>query len=207
MRWAWGAAAVLAMGLVYVASSWVHAGILAYHAVCLAAIIRHRKSIRPLLVWDRRIAVWTFWTTVVIVGGLLLPRLFWDPSSLRERAQAALLPREGREAFFAGFAAYTLLAHFWLEEIFWRGAFTDVPRVGLRTAVLGNAAGFYLVHAVALTWALGAVGVLLALPTAAAGAVWGCVTHRTKSIWPALASHFAADVAILAGMWIYFVKP
>ncbi len=207
MRWAWGAAAILAIGLVYIASSWVHAGILAYHAVCLAAIVRHWKSIRPLFVWDRRVAAWTLGTTAVIVGGLLLPRLFWDPATVREKAQAALFPAEGRGTFFLGFAAYTLGAHFWLEEVFWRGAFTDVTRVGLRTAVLGNAAGFYLVHVVALSWALGWIGVLLALPTAAAGAIWGYVTHRTRSIWPGLVSHFGADVAILGGMWFYFVRP
>lgn len=206
MRWGWGAAAILAIGIVYVASSWVHAGILAYHAVCLAAIVRHRKSIRPLFVWDRRIAVWTLWTTLLIVGGLLLPRLFWDPACIRAKAQAALLPPQGREAFFALFAAYTVGAHFWIEEVFWRGAFMDVARVGLRTAVVGNAAGFYLVHVVALSWALGWIGVALALPTAAAGAVWTYVTVRTRSIWPALVSHFAADVVILGGMWLYFVR-
>jgi len=73
-------------------------------------------------------------------------------------------------------------------------------------AVLGNAAGFYLVPVVALSWALGWIGAALALPTLAAGAVWGFVTHRTRSIWPALASHFAADVVILGGMWLYFVR-
>ena len=206
MRWTWGAAAVLAMGVIYVASRWVHAGIVAYHLVCLAAIVRHRKSIRPLFAWDRRIAAWTVWTTVVIVGGLFLPRLFWDPATVREKAQAALFPVEGRGTFFVLFAAYTLGAHFWLEEVFWRGAFTDVVNVGLPAAVLGNAAGFYLVHVVALSWALGWIGVALALPTALAGAAWGYVTHRTRSIWPALVSHFAADDAILGGMWFYFVR-
>jgi membrane protease YdiL (CAAX protease family) len=205
MRWIWGAAAIVAIGLVFVATSWVHAGILAYHAVCLAAIVRYRKSIRSLFVWDRRVAGWTLGTTIVIVGGLLLPLLFWDPSTVRDRSLAVLFPTEGRGRFFVLFAAYTLLAHFWLEEIFWRGAFTDVT-ARLRTVVLANAAGFYLVHVVALSWALGWIGLPLALPTAAAGAIWGYATHRTRSIWPALASHFAADVAILAGMWICFLR-
>jgi membrane protease YdiL (CAAX protease family) len=205
MRWTWGAAAIVAIGLVFVATSWVHAGILAYHAVCLAAIVRYRKSIRPLFVWDRRILAWTFGTTVVIAGGLLLPLLVWDPETVRDRSLAVLFPTEGRGRFFLLFAAYTLLAHFWLEEIFWRGAFTDVT-AGVQTVVLANAAGFYLVHVVALTWALGPVGLALALPTAAAGAIWGFVTHRTRSIWPALVSHFAADVVILGGMWIYLLR-
>ncbi len=205
MRWGWGAAAILALGVIYVSSGWVHAGIVAYHLVCLAGIVRHRTSIRPLLGGAVRTLGWTFATTLLIVGGLLAPLLFWDPSSIREEAARTLFPAEGRERFFAVFAAYTLLAHAWIEEVFWRGVFTR-PDARPGAAALGNAGAFYLVHAVALGWALGWTGVVLALPTAGAGAAWGWVTRRTGSLWPAVVSHYAADVAILAGMWIYLVR-
>jgi membrane protease YdiL (CAAX protease family) len=206
MRWGWGAAAVAVLGGVFVASGWVHPAILAYHAVAIAGIVRHRKRLRPLLAWDGRILRWTLGTTAVIVAGLLLPRLFFDPVAVRERAVAVLFPVADRGRLFAGFAVYTLLVHAWVEEVFWRGVFTDVEAARLPTVVVGNAVGFYLVHAVALAYALGGMGWLLALPTAGAGAVWGFVTGRTRSLWPAIASHYAADLVILGGMWLYFVR-
>lgn len=104
---------------------------------------------------------------------------------------------------FAGMAAYTMLVHAPLEELFWRGVFTDVDVP--RGALLANALTFYAVHVIALTNAVGAWDWIAALPTAVAGLGWAWVTLRTRSIWPALASHGAADAAILAGMAYYYL--
>jgi membrane protease YdiL (CAAX protease family) len=46
----------------------------------------------------------------------------------------------------------------------------------------------------------------MALPTAAAGAIWAWVTIRSRSLWPALVSHWGADALILAGMWFFFFR-
>lgn len=206
MHWLLGALAIAALGTIYVATSWVHAGIVAYHAVCLAGILIHRRRVRALLAGGRSTALWSIGTTLAILAGLAVPLLVWDPSSVREEANRQLFAWPDKMRTFAFFAAYTMIVHAPLEEIFWRGCFTDVEKASMRTAVLGNAAGFYLVHAVALAYGLGKLGLLVALPTAAAGAVWAFVTHRTRSLWPALWSHWAADAAILGGMWFFFLR-
>lgn len=207
MRWTLGALAVAAFSLVFVFSRWVHAGILAYHAVCLGGILLHWKRVRPLFARPPGVGAWTLWTTVVILAGLFAPLLFWDPRTVRDEAAVALFPWQDRTLTFFLFAAYTLLVHASLEEVFWRGAFTDLGRARPAAVLAGNAIGFYLVHVVALAFALGAVGWLLALPTAGAGLAWGYVTLRTRSLWPALVSHWAADLAILWGMWHFFLRP
>ncbi len=206
MRWIWGLAAVAAFGLVFAGSRWVDAGILAYHAVCAAGIIRHRKEIRPLLAWKPGLGLWALGTSAVMVAGLFAPALFWDPRSVRDEAVRVLFPVEDRVRAFAVMAAYTMLIHASLEEIFWRGVFTDPGKATLKASMAGNFVAFYAVHAIALGLSLKGTGLLLALPTGLAGAAWAWVTHRTKSLWPALASHWAADAAILWGMWHYFLR-
>jgi membrane protease YdiL (CAAX protease family) len=104
---------------------------------------------------------------------------------------------------FAAMAAYTMLVHAPLEELFWRGVFTDVDRP--RGALLANALTFYAVHVIVLTNAVGAWGWIAALPTALAGLAWAWVTLRSRSIWPSLVSHGAVDAAILAGMACYYL--
>jgi len=62
-----------------------------------------------------------------------------------------------------------------------------------------NALCFGLLHAVPLGLVLGGRGILYALPACGAGALWAFVTFRSRSLWPALVSHWGADAAILAG--------
>jgi membrane protease YdiL (CAAX protease family) len=69
-----------------------------------------------------------------------------------------------------------------------------------------NGVRFYLLHAAARGDTLGRVGWLLALPAGVAGAAWSWVTRRTRTLWPALVSHAAVDLAILWGIWFFFVR-
>jgi membrane protease YdiL (CAAX protease family) len=142
---------------------------------------------------------------VLFAGVLLLPLLFWDPRSIRSTAAAALFPWKRADLGFAFFAAYTMLIHCPLEEIFWRGAVTK-PEASTSLAIAGNAVFFYLVHVGALAYTLGAPGGLLAVPAGLAGGAWAFMTRRSRSIWPALISHWAVDAVILGGMWAYFIR-
>jgi membrane protease YdiL (CAAX protease family) len=62
---------------------------------------------------------------------------------------------------------------------------------------------FYWLHAGPLAAILGTRGLWLALPTAAGGALWAWATLKTKSLWPAIVSHWAVEVAILSGVYLY----
>jgi membrane protease YdiL (CAAX protease family) len=175
----------------------------AYHALCAIAIVRARRRIRPLLVWGGGTGSWAAGTTGVFLAGLAVPLLLISPASIR--GMRAFFPWNETEAAFALFAAYTMVVHCPLEEIFWRGAVTD-PGARRSVTVAGNAVFFYLLHAAAMAPSLGGKGWLLAVPSGLAGGGWAFVTGRCRSLWPALVSHGAVDAAILWGMWYYFVK-
>lgn len=174
-----------------------------YHALCAIAIFRARKRIRPLLAWDASTGKWVAGATAVFLAGLSAPLLFWSFESIR--GMRAFFPWNDTEAAFMLFAAYTMLVHCPLEEIFWRGAVTD-PGARLPVAVAGNALFFYLLHAAALSMSLGGKGWLIAIAAGLAGGAWAFVTARSRSLWPALISHWAVDAAILWGMWFFFVR-
>lgn len=204
MNWGWAAAAPAVIAGVLWATGRVWAAILAYHVVCASAVFVHRARIRPLFRTEVSTWRWALLTTAAIVGGLALGPLLRDPSPYRRVFLDQVLPW-GRSSFTI-FAAYSLLIHAPLEEIFWRAAVLDPERRPLKSGVSGNALFFYLVHAAPMALLLGAEGWLLALPTALAGALWAFVQIRSCSLWPGLVSHVAADAAILCGMWVYWVR-
>jgi membrane protease YdiL (CAAX protease family) len=204
MNWLFAALAPAVMAGILWATGRAEPAIGAYHATCVIGIILARHRIRPLLKWTSSTGTWAGWTTVVFLAGLAVPLLFWSPSTIREQGRA-FFPWNDSEAAFAIFAAYTMIVHCPLEEIFWRGAVTD-PAARLPVAVAGNAAFFYLLHAAAMGKSLGGTGWLLAIPAGLAGGGWAFVTARSRSLWPALLSHWAVDVAILWGMWFFFVR-
>lgn len=206
MNWWLAAAAPGIIGLVLLGTGWVHLAVLAYHALCAASIIRRWSRIRPLLRRDPATWRWILGTTILIAFFLCLGPLVHDPSSYRDLFRATLFPGGRIEVLFPVFAVYTLAFHAPLEEVFWRAVVTDPARADLQSAVAGNAVFFGLLHAVPLTILLGPMGLLVSLPTAAAGAVWALVTIRTRSLWPALVSHWGADALILGGMWFFFIR-
>ena len=205
MEWIWAALAPALIAGVLYATGWAHPAILAYHVLCATAIVRARKRIRPLFAWHASTGKWAAGASVLFVGVLLLPLLVWDPRSIQATAAAALFPWKRADLGFMLFAAYTMLVHCPLEEIFWRGAVTK-PDASMRLAITGNAVFFYLVHVGALAYTLGALGWLLAVPAGLAGGAWAFMTRRTGSIWPALISHWAVDAVILWGMGFCFVR-
>jgi membrane protease YdiL (CAAX protease family) len=144
-------------------------------------------------------------TTVMFLIGLWAPALFWDPRSIRSSAMAALFPWKNVDLAFILFASYTMIVHCPIEEIFWRGIVLD-PNGPPAIEILLNGLFFYLVHVSALAYALGRLGWLLAVPAGVAGAGWSWVTRRSGSLWPALVSHGAVDLAILWGFWFFFVR-
>lgn len=197
MRWIWGASAVAALAAVVTLSPRIHLGILAYHAVCAAGIVVHRRALPPL--FARGATAWTLAVTLVFLAGLGVALLVVPTERYRDEALRLLFPWEDRETAFLLFAAYSLLVHVPLEEVFWRGVFSG--RGGTTAVVAGNALAFYAVHAAPLGLVLGPEGVLLALPTALAGAAWAFVVRRTGSLGPAVVSHGIVDLAILSWAW------
>lgn len=206
MNWLLLAAAPLIVSGVYAATGRIPMAILAYHVFCLAMVLRHRRRVRPWLRWEASLLPWVLGTTLIVAGFLLIAPLVRDPSPYKGVFLSKLFPAGGSTALFVAFAAYSLIVHSPLEEIFWRAVVTDPAQPGRTVLIAGNALGFGLLHALPMAQVLGGEGVLLALPTAAAGALWAFVTIRSRSLWPALVSHWGADALILAGMWFFFIR-
>ena len=206
MNWLLAAAAPTVLGLVFLASGRIHPAMLAYHALCAVAILRHRARIRVLLPSPSRAWRWGLGTLLLFLPFLVAGPFVLDPAPYREVFRRTLFPSGEHSGLFLLFAAYTLLLHVPLEEIFWRGVLLDPERAGLGSALAGSFLFFGALHAVPLGLILGPVGLLFSLPAAAAGAVWAALTIRTRSLWPALVSHWGSDLIILGGMWFYFIR-
>lgn len=206
MNWVLAAAAPAIVGLVFWAAGVIHPAIVAYHALCGVAVWRHRARVRTLLRTDRSTAAWTAGTTLAIALCLAAAPFVHDPAPYRDLFRKTLLPWGDPAALFGLFAAYTMVVHAPLEEIFWRAVVMDPERTPPCNAIPGNAFFFYLFHAVPMSMVLWPLGVLVAVPAGAAGAVWAFVTIRSRSLWPGLVSHWGADGLILGGMWFYFIR-
>jgi len=206
MNWALAAAAPAIVGLVFWAAGFIHPAILAYHGLCGVAVWRRRARVRALLRTDRSTAAWTAGTTLAIAVCLAAAPFIHSPAPYRDLFRRTLLPWGDPAGMFAMFAAYTMIVHAPLEEIFWRAVVMDPETPAPRNTILGNAFTFYLLHAVPLGMVLGPLGLAAAVPAGAAGAVWAFVTIRSRSLWPGLVSHWGADGLILAGMWFYFIR-
>jgi len=191
---------------VFLASGRIHPAILAYHLLCAALVFRHWPRVRPLFRWERSTLGWTIGISLGILPFLLCAPLAVHPAPYREAFVRSLFPAGPKLAHFALFAAYTLLIHTPLEELFWRAVVTDPEHSTIPVALAGNAAFFGLLHAIPLGLVLRLPGLLFSLPAAAAGAVWAFVTIRSRSLWPAIVSHWGADAVILFGMWFFFVR-
>lgn len=206
MNWFLAALAPVVVGGAYALTGKPLAATVAYDALSIVAIWRARARIQPLFRWNRDTALWAAGSSVLFVACLALAPLILDLASYRELFRRDVLLNLPSALAFAVFAGYTMVVHVPLEEIFWRGAVLDPERAPLPTAVAGNAVFFYLTHAAPLGLLLGPKGCLFALPTALAGGAWAFLVIRSRSLWPGLASHWAADAAILAGMAWYFVR-
>jgi len=206
VNWLLAAAAPTVLGLVFLASGRIHPAMLAYHALCAVAIFRHRARVRVLLPSRWRAWKWGLGTVWLFLPFLVTAPTILDPSPYREVFRRTLFPFGGPPVLFPLFAAYTLLVHVPLEEIFWRGVVLDPERARVPSALAGSFLFFGALHAVPLGLILGPVGMLFSLPAAAAGAIWAALTIRTRNLWPALVSHWGADLVILGGMWFYFIR-
>lgn len=206
MNWIAAAAAPALVGAVLLATGRAPIAIVAYHILCGVLVWSRRRRVRSLLRRDPSTLRWALGTSALVLGVLSLAPLLVDPAPYGELYRRTLFPGGRTGLWFPLFAAYTLLVHAPLEELFWRAAVTDPDRVALPPALMGNAVFFGLLHAVPLGIVLGPEGVLFSIPTAAAGALWAFVTIRSRSLWPALVSHWGADAAILGGMWFFFVR-
>ncbi len=204
--WRLAAAAPAIVGALFVLTGRIHPAIVGYHLLCVIAVAARRDRVRTLLGRDRSTVRWILGTTAAIAGALLIGPLVQDPTPYRATFRETLFPWGKPELTFVLFAVYTLLVHAPLEEIFWRGAVLDPATPGTRRAIAANGILFFVLHAVPLAMVLGPRGILLALPTLAAGAIWAFVTIRSRSLWPGLVSHWGADALILAGMWFYFIR-
>jgi membrane protease YdiL (CAAX protease family) len=206
MNWALAAAAPVLVGLIFWATRIIHPAILAYHALCGIALWRRRARVRAFLRTDGSTLAWTAGTTLVIALCLGAAPFLHSPAPYRDLFRTTLLPWGDPATLFAAFAAYTMVVHAPLEEIFWRAVVMDPGTPAPRSTIFANAFAFYLLHAVPMSMVLGPVGLLAAVSAGAAGAVWAFVTIRSRSLWPGLVSHWGADGLILAGMWFYFIR-
>jgi membrane protease YdiL (CAAX protease family) len=206
MNWALAAAPPALVGLVFGATGYLHPAIVAYHVLCAVAVWRRRERVRTLLRGGSSTLAWTAGTTLAIAAGLGVAPLLHDPLPYRELFRKTLFPWGDPATLFAVFAAYTLVVHAPLEEIFWRAAVMDPAPASACNTVAGNAFFFYLFHAVPMAMLIWPLGLLMALPAGAAGGVWAFVTIRSRSLWPGLVSHWGADGLILGGMWFYFIR-
>jgi membrane protease YdiL (CAAX protease family) len=206
MNWALAAAAPATVGLVFWASGIIHPAIVAYHVLCGIAVWHRRARVRTLLRTDRSTFAWSAATTLVVALFLFAAPFVHDPRPYRELFRKTLLPWGDPATLFGIFAAYTMVIHAPLEEIFWRAVVMDPDRSPPRKAIAGNGAFFYLFHAVPMSMVLGPAGLLAAVPAGAAGALWAFVTIRSRSLWPGLVSHWGADGLILGGMWFFFIR-
>lgn len=199
------AAAPTVVGMVYWATGHIHPAIVFYHVLCAIVVHGRRDRLRGYFHANRTIAFWAVGTTAVIVAFLLVAPLVLDPSPYREVFLRTLMPRHAARLFWI-FAAYTMVVHVPLEEIYWRGVVLDPSPASLPAAILGNGAFFYLLHAVPMMMILGPAGLLLAAPAGAAGILWAIVTIRSRSLWPGLVSHWGADGVLLGEMWFFFIR-
>jgi len=206
MNWALAAAAPATVGLVFWGTGLIHPAIVAYHVLCAAAVWRRRDRVRSLLRSDRTTLAWTAGTALIVALFLIAAPFVHDPTPYRDLFRKTLLPWGDPNTLFAAFAVYTMVIHAPLEEIFWRAVVMDPEGAPSWTAVAGNGLFFWLFHAVPMGTVLGPRGLLAAVPAGAAGAVWAFVTIRSRSLWPALVSHWGADGLILGGMWFFFIR-
>ena len=125
MNWALAAAAPAVVGLAFWATGLLHPAIVGYHLLCAAAVWRRRDRVRRLLQGGPSTLAWTAGTTLVIALGLAAAPLLHDPSPYRELFRTTLFPWGDPTTLFAIFAAYTMIVHAPLEEIFWRAAVMD----------------------------------------------------------------------------------
>lgn len=206
MNWILGSAAPVLVVALFLATGRATPTIVGYHLFCAAIVFAFRARIRPLLRWDAQTARWAAGVSLPVVAFLLAAPMVASPAPYKELFLKTVFPDGSPARLFPAFAAYSLLIHSPLEEIAWRAGIMDPGRAGLRSAAAGNALFFGLLHAVPLGIVLGWRGFLAGLPTAAAGALWALVTIRSRSLWPSLLSHAAADALILAGMWFFFIR-
>lgn len=156
-----------------------------YHAICLTALALRRPRL------ERASGLWIASSTILVLGGLGISLFLPRPAGA-----GAILRDQVFGGHFWLFAIYSMLIHCPAEELFWRGVVD--PR-----SAWANGVGFYLQHALQMALFLESplLGPLLSIPAGAAGLYWSWVTRRSGSLWPALVSHAAADLAILAIAW------
>jgi membrane protease YdiL (CAAX protease family) len=154
-----------------------------------------------------------------VISGLVFCLVIWTGYFLA--VNRGFDPAETRRALVAaGLSApwmYLIMGVYWcsvnalLEEMVWRWFVLRHCRAlcpGPRTAVLLAAAAFTLHHFVVVRAWLplsATLGVCAAI--FAAGAVWGWLTLRHDSLFPACVSHILADIGVFtAGAHLLFVQ-
>ena len=206
MNWLPAIAAPAVVGAAFLACGRIHPAILAYHVLCAVLILRNRTRIRPLLHPIRVPWKWALGTTALFTLFLIAGPLLVSPEPYRDLFRRILFPSGNPSSLFVLFAAYSLGVHVPIEEMFWRAVVLNPERDRPSLAILGQFLCFGALHAVPLGLILGYRGILYSVPAGAAGAIWTALTIRTRTLWPALVSHWGADLVILGGMWFFFIR-
>ncbi len=165
--------------------------VIGYHVLCLGFPLVHRQGRREAGLVASAPRRWLPLTAALsialLAGGELGRHVHWAPC-LPDGSERVL----GLAHPWWAFVAYSIVVNAVSEEYLWRGFL--LPRTG----VAWGGALFWLMHAAAASvfvspWA--AIG--LTVPTLFAGLTWGWMRQRFGSLWPAIITHVAADVAIL----------
>jgi membrane protease YdiL (CAAX protease family) len=162
--------------------------IITYHAYCVAVPLTCRRisphdseTPRPWL--SPTLLV----TALLIAVGELGP---W--ASVQHWLPTAWLRVVGTASPWWIFVTYSLLVNAACEEFFWRGFILPVTRIGLGGVLLWAmhvAAASVFVDVFSALW--------LTLPVLIAGLGWGWMRTHYKTLWPCIATHVAADLALL----------
>ena len=113
------------------------------------------------------------------------------PPEVQRAMERMVVPASGARPIWVDVAAFAFVPAF-AEELLFRGVLFGAlrPRIGAAATVLATAVAFGLYHG----------SVYRFLPAAFAGLLLGGVRAASGSLWPALAFHFANNVAVVVAM-------
>jgi membrane protease YdiL (CAAX protease family) len=120
-----------------------------------------------------------------------LERILPTPPAVERSLERMIVPAQGARALvvdLAGFALVPALA----EELLFRGVVFGAlrPRLGAVGAVVGSAVAFALYHG----------SIYRLIPALVGGLFLGGVRAGSRSLWPALAFHFANNVVVVVAL-------
>jgi membrane protease YdiL (CAAX protease family) len=186
-------------GLLPVVAVWV--GLYLFSSAYLAVLIYHAGIVCALCFRKPRLPIaagfkagWGLAFSMLCILTLPAIVLLWPFMHLPGLTLADLLRDWGMHAIpLELFAAYSILIHPWLEELYWRGLMPDDLASDLLFAVFHV---LVLAKVVAWPWAL-----LCFFCLAVAAWAWRWIARRSGGLPIPVLSHALADLGVLLAVW------